>query len=84
MTNYEDREVWEMTREEWVKTQTKDIKPYNRIYGRKDNYVVTCAIRLEGEFHQNKVIKALRAGELVPPEVLADYPNLSKQGESRK
>lgn len=57
------KEPWEMTREEWLTSQTPIPGAKRQAYS-------------AGVQHSNAVKQALSEGKSVPPEVLADYPDL--------
>lgn len=80
-----EKQPWEMTREEFVKTLGMDEKfippqpkrEAARIVKREDG-----SVWQTGE-HGKAVYKALRKGKPVSPEVLAEYPELQKTSETK-
>jgi len=75
-----DKEPWEMTQREYIayrERQTEgSVVPLGSI-GLKKWHSQT------GELHEAVVEAALRKGRPVPPEVLADYPDLKPKGKQK-
>lgn len=61
------KEVWEMTRGEWVEAQGETVPEIDR-----EKY-----IKAAEDVHKQAVENALANERTVPPEVLAEYPELS-------
>lgn len=68
---------WEMTRGEfahWSREQETGQKPF---VGENADELNADVVRLRGGDHRHLVKAAMERGEPVPPEVLADYPDLA-------
>lgn len=80
------KEPWQMTREKWVK-QYRDSLPagLQQLWnewesGNREGIVLFVTPDNVGNLHRNAVDDALMIGKPVPPEVLADYPDLQQAG----
>lgn len=62
------KELWQMTAEEWYHSITEEIEPM-KIYHPLEEVK---------DWHKMVIEQALQENKPVPPEVLKDYPNLSK------
>lgn len=77
-----EKEPWEMTREEFRKFRKErhdrlyEKKRYPYPYSEKTDWEITDAVE-----HRKAVRQAITEGRPVPPEVLADYPDLKPASE---
>ena len=72
---------WEMVRENYVAQEMADRPPPRP--GKPSALTLGSRADQEGRMwfrlaHEHAVVDALRRGEQVPDEVMADYPNLNK------
>ena len=80
----EVKELWQMTREEFIKKDLRRYREDARAIGFRLNE--TFQRKLSGEQHEKVVRRALSISKPVLPEVLKDYPDLAKaipKAESR-
>jgi RNA polymerase sigma factor (sigma-70 family) len=83
------REFWQMPVKEFARLMHERERPFTKSQKTWDQWIKDGVpeadlINLSGSGHEVYVKDAIEKGKPVPPEVLADYPDLQKQGEIRK
>ncbi len=69
-----EKEPWQMTRAAYLEQQKSPggwFDPTELSFGTRDRRMLSATA-----YHEGEVAGAIREGKLVPPEVLADYPDL--------
>jgi hypothetical protein len=74
------KEPWQMSRDEWLRSQVTD----QGLRSRKKQVGNLTLKEWKTREHESRVRQAVREGKPVPPEVLADYPDLQENAFGNK
>lgn len=74
------KDPWKMTKKQFVKS-SQDAERIPSVRGSKSDKAMVTAYEVN---HAAAVADAVESGKPIPPEVLADYPELAKQAEAAK